>query len=180
MMKTRRKLCPALSVTSDASGSWGCGAYAGSKWFMLQWVGPAAGYNITVKELIPIVIAAALWGREWQGKSVLVQCDNAAVVSIINHGSSKNPEAMHLMRCLVFIAAKWEFHLVATHIKGVNNTLADALSRDNLVLFHSLHPQADREPSIIPEALLEVLIISRPDWTSRSWTEMWSTIFGMA
>ena len=104
---------------------------------------------------------------------MLVQCDNAAVVSIINH---KNPEAMHLTRCLVFIAAKWEFHLVATHIKGMDNTLADILSLDNLVLFRSLHPQADREPSTIPEALLDVLIISRPDWTSRSWTEVWSTI----
>ena len=34
-------------------------------------------------------------------------CDNSAVVAIINKGDSKEPEAMHLLRCLAFLKAKF-------------------------------------------------------------------------
>lgn len=68
-------------------------------------------------------------------ETVLVQCDNIAVVSIINQGSSKSKEATHLVRCLAFLAGKFEFHMVARHIKGSHNILADALSRNNAILF---------------------------------------------
>ena len=134
---------------------------------------------ITVKEMVPIVIAAALWGPTWQGKNILVQCDNSAVVSIINHGTLKNQDAMHLAKCLAFITAKFDLHLWASHIKGVDNILADSLSRDNLPLFLSLHLQADKETTQIPESLLDLLILSKPDWTSRPWTSLWNSIFRM-
>ena len=39
---------------------------------------------------------------------------------------------MHLVRCLAFIKAKYEFELMATHVRGVDNPIADALSRDKL------------------------------------------------
>ena len=61
----------------------------------------------------------------------MAQCDNAAVVAIINSGTSKDCEAMHLMRCLAFTSAKFEFLLLSTHISGVSNVLADALYRNN-------------------------------------------------
>ena len=132
--------------------------------------------NITVKELLPIVIAAALWGPGWVGKTVRAQCDNAAVVAIVNSGSSREPEAMHLLRCLVFLQAKYSFHIFATHIRGVFNTLTDALSRDNQALFHALYPQAKKEPVAIPTSLLDLLVVSKPDWTSQNWTDLWSSI----
>ena len=31
---------PDILLTSDASGSWGCGVYTGGEWFMLPWDGP--------------------------------------------------------------------------------------------------------------------------------------------
>ena len=84
-----------------------------------------------------------------------VYCDNSAVVSIVNRGTSKNQEAMHLIRCLAFIRARFEFHIHALHIKGGENTLADALSRNNLKLFHSLYPQAYSSPATILSASLD-------------------------
>lgn len=99
--------------------------YSGVEWFQIAWAGPITSSHITVKELVPIVLAAAVWGDQWKGKTVRAECDNEAVVAIINQG---NQEVMHLMRCLAFVAAKFQFYLFATHIKGVNNTLADALS----------------------------------------------------
>lgn len=100
-----------------------------------------------------------------------------AVVHIVNHGCSKNQDAMHLARCLVFIVGKFDFHMEACHIKGTDNVLADALSRNNLPLFQSLHPQANKEAFSIP---VDMLILSKPDWTSKSWTILWNSIFNMA
>ena len=142
---------------------------------MLPWTGPITECHITAKELVPIVAAAALWGKEWQGQTVQVWCDNAAVVSIVNHGSSRDKQAMHLARCLAFIKAKFELELVA-HIKGVDNSKADVLSRNNLTLFRSLLPQAAAEPTSIPEALLDLLLVSQPDWTSQHWSNLWTSI----
>ena len=105
--------------------------------------------------------------------------DNAAVVAIINLGSSKNSVAIQLRRCLGFIAANWNFHMLASHIKGVDNILADALSRDNLSLFRSRYPRANSSPAIIPEAVLDLLLLREPDWTCKRWTSQWSSIFGV-
>ena len=67
MMKTVSRVAPKAWTTSDASGSWWCGAFSGQSWFQLKWVEQVQGHSITVKELIPIVIAAAVWGPIWRG-----------------------------------------------------------------------------------------------------------------
>ncbi len=51
---------PQVIITSDASESWECGAYWGGKWFMLPWVVRMVDTHITVKELAPVVVAAAI------------------------------------------------------------------------------------------------------------------------
>ena len=53
-------------VTSDASGSWGCGAYSrnSGSWFQVEWPASWHSINIAIKELVPIVINAALWITE--------------------------------------------------------------------------------------------------------------------
>ena len=177
MMSVVKRSNPAVTLTSDASGSWGCGAFSDKDWFMLQWSGPIASFHITIKELAPIVLAAAIWGKKWRGKTVKVQCDNMAVVYLINDGSSRDEEAMHLLRCLAFISARFEFYMFAVHIRGVDNLLADALSRDKCALFLQLFPQASPQPTAIPAALLDLIILTKPDWTESSWTELWTNSF---
>ena len=56
-------LSPQFECTSDASGVWGCGAWCGSAWFQLKWDQVAASWDISAKELLPIVLASAVWGR---------------------------------------------------------------------------------------------------------------------
>ncbi len=90
MMSSVSRAMPDITILSDASGNWGCGALSGPDWFQLQWVWPISDHHITVKELVPIVLAAAVWGPRWKGKTVRARCDNAAVVSIINSGSSRS------------------------------------------------------------------------------------------
>lgn len=62
------------------------------------------------------------------------------MVAIVNNKTSRDKEVVHLVRYLVFVAAKFQFRLHATHIPGIQNTVADALSRDNMPLFRSLLP----------------------------------------
>ena len=177
MMHNLRRNNPDITITSHASGSWGCGAYYLAAWFQYHWPADLHHQHITIKELLPIVIAIAIWGAAWANKSVLCRCDNEAVIHIINSGTSKDPSVMALMRCLHFIAAKFNLLLSATHIAGIENSLADALSRDNLPFFFTHHPQANHSPSPIPPALLDLLVHSRPDWMSPSWSSTFNSIF---
>ena len=48
------------------------------------------------------------------------------------------------------------------------NTLADDLSHTKAAHFLSSHIQTDRYPTPIPEELLNILVISKPDWTSQT------------
>ena len=133
-------------------------------------------HHITVKELFPIVIAAAVWGHAWQRTHIQVRSDNSAVVAIINGGYSRDAEVMHLMRCLHFLAARHSCRISAEHIKGVLNEAADALSRDSLSTFQALQPAASRTPTPIPHQLLDLLIGNKPDWLSTNWTHLFDSI----
>ena len=86
---------------------------------MSPWAYSIINSHTTVREMIPIVIACALSGHLRWGSTVLAQCDNIAVLHLVNHGSYKNQEVMNLGRCLAFISAKFDFHIVVTHTKGV-------------------------------------------------------------
>ena len=46
-----------------------------------------------MKELLLIVLGVAVWGSRWKGLTVTCQCDNAAVVAIVNSGRSKMDRA---------------------------------------------------------------------------------------
>ena len=70
LYESHRNSCE-VTIVSDASSTWGCGAI----------------------KVLPIVLAAAVRGKEWVGKSVMAVCDNAAVVA---SGSSRDQKVMHL------------------------------------------------------------------------------------
>ena len=107
-----------------------------------------------------------------QGRNIRCRCDNAAVVAILNSGSSKEELAMHLMRSLFFFLASFNISLYGEHISGVENGPADALSRDNHLSFLSQVRSAHQRPTRIQEELLQALVLNKPDWTSESGTFM--------
>ena len=162
---------PQVVLTSDALGSWGCGAYLMSgEWFQLELPRSWAGVHITIKELLPIVIGAAVWGRQWKERSVLRRCNNAAVVAIVNLGRSKVELAMHLMRSLFFFLASWNVY--CQHIPRVENGVAYALSQNDLPL---LQPEVCRAPTVLPGRILQALVVDQPDWTVTSWAGLLTT-----
>ena len=90
----------------------------------------------------PYCMCVAMWGRQWKGMTVKCQCDNAAVVAIINSGRSRNERAMHLMRSLFFFLANYNVILKGEHLPGVDNREVDALSRDDHATFLAQVPTA--------------------------------------
>ena len=131
------------TVYSDASDTWGCSAIC---WFQLQWDSGSEKYRISIKELLPIVIATAVWGHHFRGKTIHVRSDNVAAVTAINNQTSPVKEISHLLWCLAFITARFNLRIVASHSPGHLNEVADALSRNNVSTFLSLIPQADKAP----------------------------------
>jgi len=53
--------------------------------------------NISIKELIPVVLAVATWNHCWSGKSIRVSSYNMAAVMAINSHSSRDPGIGHLL-----------------------------------------------------------------------------------
>ena len=169
---------PNCHLWTDASGTWGCGAFWEGRWFQVGWQQfPAfAASSIAVKELLPIVLAGALWGSQWGGLTVQFNCDNEAVVTIIASGAAKDDCLAHLLCALFFVEAKFQFVAIAEHIPGVQNTVADALSRNNLDIMHSLSPQVLQRPTPVPHALVEALT-AHNNWQAQNWTTWFNTIF---
>lgn len=93
-----------------------------------------------------MIMAIAICGKAWRGRTVRCVCDNAAVVVIVNSGKSRNDLVMHLMTCLFFFLTQFNILLFADHLPGIDNTAADALSRDNLPLFYNIYTTMTERP----------------------------------
>ena len=165
------KWVPSVTFSSDASGSWGCGAVWQQAWLQQTWDEEWKPQNIAAKELVPIAVACAVWGPDWRHQRVLVQCDNMAVVQVITAKSSRGHTLMHLLRCIHFFCAVGDFKLRAEHISGCCNTPADAVSRNHLQVFFEAVPQAHRLPVPVPAPLWNFLTSQQPEWRSPAWRE---------
>ena len=135
-----------MDLYTDASDK-GFGAYWVGKWFNSTWTNCQIQQPIAWREIVAIVVTCANWGSHWKRKNVLFHCDNKTVVDIWQRGSCKSPGIMQLVRHLYFLAAKGNYNVSIAHIPGVNNTLADHLSRFSMQAFHIAAPHAQQLPS---------------------------------
>ncbi|XP_048577014.1 uncharacterized protein LOC116601584 [Nematostella vectensis] len=156
---------PTTVVTSDAAGAIGYGAFHRSRWFNGVWTEPQKLESIPYKELFPIVVAAHVWGHSWRKQHVMFRTYNEAVVLILTSRTFRIPSIMHLLRSLLLVAARQGFSFSAAHVPGVENSVADALSRFNYQAFLTLAPWAAPSPTSIPQAVLVELTqpTSKPD-----------------
>ena len=90
--------------------------------------------------------------------------DNIAVVHVLQSTYCKEPHLMHLVCLLIFFAAYHNFWFSASRIAGELNTGADALPRNNLLLFLSKIPRAAQNPAFIPPQLI-LLLTQNITWT---------------
>lgn len=175
-LQLTHQLVPSVNVFTDASGSFGRGAIWGTLWVQGQWPSDWLHVNIMVKKLVPVVLAGAIWGQQWSGQHVQFHIDNMSVVECLRKGSSKEPSGivMHLLRCLSFVSAYFGFTTSACHVAGVNNVLADDISRNHLSDLSSQVPGIQPLPTPIPACLWSLLVGERPDWTSNRWRQLFA------
>lgn len=150
-----------IPLVTDAAGSIGYGAYYHPHWFQGKWlpqhcISSTPDMSIAWQELFPIYLACALWGPLWCNRHVRFSCDNQAVVSIINTKSSKIARIMDLLRAITLSTLKYNFTLTAVHVAGVQNGIADSLSRFQMERFRELAPGASPTGYPIPEYLIHI------------------------
>jgi hypothetical protein len=139
-----------LHLFSDASGNIGYSAVFKTHWFAGLFPDSWLPYNITLKELAPIVLAVEAWADEMRDHCIIFHTDNMDIVHCLNKFSSKEPTVMSLIRRLVLLCLRFNILFKAVHIPGLDNKLADSLSRNNVATFFKLFPEADSSPSSCP------------------------------
>jgi hypothetical protein len=144
----------------------GFAAVARTQWFQRRWSNEQeaasrgtgmARDSMPWKELYAIVAAAATWGRHWSRRRVLFWTDCQPVVQALSKGASRTGRMMQLIRHLHFYAARHSFSYRVQHIAGVDNAIADELSRVHDVSQLSIACRSRIDPLPITPALPTVL-----------------------
>ena len=85
------------------------------------------GWHISQLEVFNLLLAIRWWQKRWANKNVLIWCDNAATVAVLQSGRSIDP----FMRAWLLITLR-DIALTVRHIAGDDNSQADILSRAHL------------------------------------------------
>ena len=101
--------------------------------------------NIATLEMLNVLVAIRLWSKNWENKTLKIFCDNAAVVSVLNTGKTRDPILAAICRNIFMLCAKSDIELKFAHIRGEKNIIADLLSRwknsnENFVKLEKLVP----------------------------------------
>ena len=158
-----------INMYSDASGRIGFGAICGSSWMTQTWPQefiekhkPSTEYL----ELFVVTAAVLAWISRFKNRRIILFCDNLSVVNMINFTTSSCKNCLVLIRAIVLKGLMDNTRIFARHVKGVNNGLADDLSRNKLVHFYQQCKKQDREidlgPTDIPSPIWPISKIWKP------------------
>ena len=136
-----------IEVASYAAASFGVATYFRGFWFTGRWVASLLSQSIAYQELFPVVVAAHVLGTQWSRKHVLFRSDNEAVVHMLNSKTSRTPSLITLLRSLLLSAARYSFSFSSQNIPGVNNLIADSLSRFHWQGLQQLAPEEQHVPT---------------------------------
>ena len=87
------------------------------------------GLNIAHLEMVNILVALRVFSSIWTRKKLLIKCDNAAVVQVLTTGRAQDPFLGACARNIWFHAALIDVDVKYVHVLGVDNVIADLLSR---------------------------------------------------
>ena len=106
-------------------------------WLQVQWSQAWLATNIAAKELVAVLLAVGVWDKARADAHVCVRCDNMAEVEATKLGHTHDRLLMHMLRSMHFLCANYNIRVSVRHVAGVDNTQADALSRNNVTDFFS-------------------------------------------
>ena len=139
----------------------GVGALAGNQFFHSEIptrLAQKRDYNIAHLELMAVIVALRVWRDKFKGKRFCIQCDNMAVVQVINRGVARDKQLQGLLRLFTFEAATGEFEVVAEYLMGSLNRVPDILSRWHLS--EEYHKQFEE----VKESQWEEILITSEHW----------------
>ena len=145
-----------LHFYTDSSGAVGFAGVFGNHWFNGAWDESWIDRDISIKEMLPVVIALEVWGHLIRDHCICFHIDNQAVVHIINKQSAKDPFMMVLVRRFVLASMKFNILFKAVHIPTHLNISCDALSQFQMERFRKASPQADIAPWPLPKDILKM------------------------
>ena len=85
--------------------------------------------NINVLELKTVLESVKRWGPSWKGLHVCVYSDNKASVAAVNKCTSRSENLLPIIRELFWLSVRFQFKLSACFLPGLDNVLADRISR---------------------------------------------------
>ena len=143
-----------LKLYTDATGAIGFGAVFGRHWCYGEWPMSWRHRNIAFLEFYPIVLSLHLWGHTIKNQRVLFFTDNEAMVHVINKQTCRDKDLMFFVHKLVLVCLNYNICFKAKHVPGLQNKLADSLSRLQLQIFKQLAPAyMHKAPTVIPPHL---------------------------
>ena len=147
-----------IGLFSDASNTGFAGIYA-SSWIQGKWNDSWRDLNIAVRELYPIVALTFMFGHLWRNHSITLNCDNQAIVAVINKHSARDPTIMTLLRPLILTLMTNNIKFKAVYIPSKENVIADAISRFQedapLLQYYGMKPSPTPVPlHLRPEAFI--------------------------
>ena len=149
-----------LFTDSSANKKLGCGGICGDQWFKYMW-NEAFMINkkpsINYLELYAVTIGVLLWAHKFTGMKIALFCDNMSVVNMINNTSSSCKNCMVLIRIIVLQGLLFNVRITAKHVPGVQNKLADFLSRNKMKQFwDEAKGKFCDTPCTVPEAMTDM------------------------
>jgi hypothetical protein len=112
----------------------GGGCYCEGDWQYVVWRQDwpqLTNAHINVKEGAMVLVAAYKWGNLWSNAEVVVRIDNYTAASAINKGTSRCVPLMDVVRALFWKSVWGNYKIHCWYLPGVENWLADAVSRLN-------------------------------------------------
>ena len=85
--------------------------------------------SIVHLEAANIILTLKCWQKTIQNSCVVIWCDNFAVVNAFTHHKIRDAFLMACVRTAWLICAIYNIKLQVKHIRGIENTYADILSR---------------------------------------------------
>jgi hypothetical protein len=111
--------------------------------------------QISWLELLAVVACTTTYAPHLTGQSLLFYVDNSTDVHIINRQATRSKQLAPLLRQLYALALHHNLSIQAVHRPGVDNTLADFLSRPTLhhdnhvAVWQATHPTRSHELSSV-------------------------------
>ena len=124
-----KPLATQLELHVDASLH-GIGAIFGTQVYaspLPQYLNPELG--IVQLEMLNVLVAFRLWAHTMQDQKLKIYCDNAAVVSVLSSGRSRDAYLLACARNIWAITASHNIKFDIAHIAGKKNIIPDILSR---------------------------------------------------